>query len=606
MAETIKIEEAVALPHSCAAVWPLLAKTDWINRSIGLPPVHYEITPLREGGSQIQAHARLFGLSLAWQELPFEWSEPMFYQVRRIFQGGPLAEGLMGLRFDDTDDGCRVDIFAHFNPRNYLGDFLARRIIGPKSVRDMRQLVRQVGEFLRGHQAVVMPGLTTTVPNQNALELGLARLKTEHVPVFLSARLQDFLETTPDVELTHIRPFALARKWRMDRWEVLKLFLQATRAGLLNLNWEVLCPNCRSTRMPRNHDLRQLRHTAHCEVCNIKYDAAFDKSVELKFSVNPALRPCDDQTFCLVGPGGKPHIHSQMTVEPGQTKEWILSGIKHSYRLRSLQVREPATVWAVQSALTGYDAEIICSPDGFKLKIAPIKEARARLFVTNPNAYPVQIVLEEGGWDEDILTAARVTNWQEFRDIFSTDVISPNEQVSVGSQVVLFTDLRGSTAIYTNIGDAPAYVLVRDHFGILQKAISSNHGGIVKTIGDAVMAVFSTLNEALTAAQEMHRELAKLKVTLDARLQLKSALHVGPCLVVNANDRLDFFGSTVNLAARLVEESRGDDLVVTDEVYQQPDAQAFVSRFKIAGEAGATHFTGFPASVKIWRLPLLG
>ena len=77
--------------------------------------------------------------------------------------------------------------------------------------------------------------------------------------------------------------------------------------------------------------------------------------------------------------------------------------------------------------------------------------------------------------------------------MFATEVISPIEQVMVGSQVVLFTDLRGSTALYSDIGDAPAYALVRDHFKILHDVVAANHGGVVKAIGDAVMVVFSNL-----------------------------------------------------------------------------------------------------------------
>lgn len=604
MAELVKIEDTVELPQPRAAVWPVLAKTDWINRASGLPPVKYLIEPLPEGGSRVTAQAKIFGQSLAWREFPFEWTEPKFYQVRRVYSSGPLKEAVMGLRFNETPTGCAIEIFGHFVPRNYLGDFLARRVIGPKALRGMRSLIRHVGEHLAGQQAAVLPELPTATANLGVLENGLKKLSAENLPEPLVARLHEFFIAAPDFELSHIRPFALARKWNADRWDVLRLFLHATRAGLLNLSWEVLCPNCRSTRLPRNAELRQLARLAHCDVCNIKFDAEFDKSVELKFSVSPSLRACDEQTFCLVGPGGRPHIASQMVVEPGQSREWDLPAIKNSHRLRSLQVKASAAVWSVQSALTAFDVEIICSPDRFELKIALPKNDTHTVRVTNPNPFPIQIALEEGLWDEDVLTAGRVTNWQEFRDLFAAEVISPTEQVTVGSQIVLFTDLRGSTAIYTDIGDAPAYALVRDHFKILHDAIAANHGGVVKTIGDAVMAVFSDLAEALAAARQMHERLRHLKPNAGARLQLKSALHAGPCLAVNANDKLDFFGSVVNLAARLVERSEGDDLVVTDEIFRRAETQKFLQETRQVGVAGQEQFTGFTAPVKIWRIPM--
>ena len=125
----------------------------------------------------------------------------------------------------------------------------------------------------------------------------------------------------------------------------------------------------------------------------------------------------------------------------------------------------------------------------------------------------------------------------------------------MGEQSLLFTDLRGSTAMYHDLGDARAYAQVRNHFSVLSDAIQKNHGGIVKTIGDAVMAAFSNPGDAFAAAAAMFAGIAEANRQSPERQQLvlKAGLHVGPCLAVNANDRLDYFGTAVNLAARLVD-----------------------------------------------------
>ena len=161
MAGLVQLEETVELPQPRAAVWPILAKTDWVNCAIGLPPVRYEVQPLPEGGSKVIARAKIMGLPLVWQEFPFEWTEPEFYQVRRIFHGGPLAEGVMGLRLRGKNPGCAIEIFAQFQPRNVAGAFLARNVIGPKTMRDLRALIRHVGGHLAGQQSVAMPNLPT-------------------------------------------------------------------------------------------------------------------------------------------------------------------------------------------------------------------------------------------------------------------------------------------------------------------------------------------------------------------------------------------------------------------------------------------------------------
>jgi len=603
MPDLVKIEETLELPHPRAAVWPILARTDWINRAVGLPPVKYDINPLPEGGSEITARAKIFGIKLEWREFPFEWTEPEFYQVRRIFSSGPFAESLTGIRLKETSAGCAVEIFAHFTPRNAFGKFLARKILGPKTMRDMRVLVSDVGKFLSGQQRTAMSNLPVTATDPAALGEGMKKLHGKNLP-FVN-KLREFLAESSDVELCRIRPFTVARKWDADRWDVLKLFLHATRAGLLNLSWEVLCPNCRTAPPGRITSLAQLASAAHCDVCNIKFDAEFDKSVELKFSVHPTVRPCVEQIFCLIGPGAKPHIASQIFLEPGQRREWNLPAVKHSFRLNSPQVRESAAFWSVESALSGFDAEIVCAPEKFALRITPPQNDRKKVFVFNPNPFPVQLALQEANWDVDILTAARVTNWQEFRDLFAREVVSPDEDVTVGSQVVLFTDLRGSTALYSSIGDAPAYALVRDHFKILHDVVAAQHGSVVKTIGDAIMAVFSNLPEALAATREMHEQLSRVNSKENARLQLKSGIHAGSCLAVNANDKLDFFGTTINLAARLVSHCNGDDLVLTDEIYLRAETQKFLSAIGQTGISGTENFTGFPSPVKFWRIPVL-
>jgi class 3 adenylate cyclase len=591
MPRLVKIEETVEVPLPRAAVWPLLARTDWINRAVKLPAVAYEVAPLPEGGSKIIGRAKVFGLPLAWREFPFEWTEPEFHQVRREFLSGPFVSGLFGLRLRETSGGCAVEIFAHFTVKNSFGALLAKNVIGPKTMRDMRRLVRHVGEHVAGATPAAMPDLPTALASPAALDAGERLLLAEKIPAPLVRFFREFLVASPDAALSHIRPFAVAREWRADRWEVLRLFLHATRAGLLNLRWEVLCPNCRATRLPRTASLADLAQTAHCDVCNIRFDAEFDKSVELKFSVHPSVRPCDEQTFCLVGPGARPHIAAQIHLEPNEKREWRPPLSTRDLRVRSVQVKNIAS-------LPARGVEIICQPEKFEFK-----NLDTSFFVNNPNPFPVQVALESGADADDILTAARVTNWQEFRDLFAAEVISPNERVVVGSQVVLFTDLRGSTALYSAIGDAPAYALVRDHFKILHDVVAANHGGVVKTIGDAVMAVFSDLGEALNAARQMHTELARADGK-KIRFQLKCAIHAGPCLAVNANDRLDFFGSVVNLAARLVEKSQGGDVVVADEIFHRAETQLFLRIVQQSAVADKVEFNGIPEPVRIWRITL--
>ena len=87
-------------------------------------------------------------------------------------------------------------------------------------------------------------------------------------------------------------------------------------------------------------------------------------------------------------------------------------------------------------------------------------------------------------------------------------------------------------------------------------------------------------------------------------LWLKVGLHKGPCIVVNLNDRLDYFGSTVNITARLPGFSKGGELIFSEEFYNDPEIRTFIAE-NIAPSA-LTPFTGelkgFDEPFKMWKL----
>src|SRR5262249_8512887 len=162
-------------------------------------------------------------------------------------------------------------------------------------------------------------------------------------------------------------------------------------------------------------------------------------------------------------------------------------------------------------------------------------------------------------WVADALTADRLTALQAFRDLFSADVLRPGDDVAVGHIALLFTDLKGSTALYRRVGDAAAYHLVRNHFAFLTKVVRDHEGTVVKTMGDAVMAAFHDDHQAVKAALAIQRQVAGFNREngLTEGLVIKLGVHAGPTIAVTLNDRLDYFGSVVNMAARLQGQSLG-------------------------------------------------
>jgi class 3 adenylate cyclase len=144
---------------------------------------------------------------------------------------------------------------------------------------------------------------------------------------------------------------------------------------------------------------------------------------------------------------------------------------------------------------------------------------------------------------------------------------------------VMFTDLGGSTALYDRLGDHGAFILVRQHFAELRAAIHNAGGTVVKTIGDSVMAVFSWPGAAVRMA------LAALDET-DAPLQLKVGIHRGPVIAATLEDgRPDYFGQTVNIAARLRGlAGPGGALCLTHNVRLAPGVSELLAGLPIAAE----------------------
>src|SRR5436309_14763706 len=180
-------------------------------------------------------------------------------------------------------------------------------------------------------------------------------------------------------------------------------------------------------------------------------------------------------------------------------------------------------------------------------------------------------------WNDDEATDAEVTALYMFRDLFDTEALRQDEQISVGTLTVLFTDLKNSTRLYREIGDATAFGRVMNHFDVLKHAIADEDGALVKTISDAVMAVFRQPASALRAMLEAQQRLAFPPEGM-LPLILKAGLHTGPCIAVTLNDRLDYFGSTVNLAARLEGLSSGTDVVISAAVRHDPDVEALLAQ----------------------------
>jgi class 3 adenylate cyclase len=124
--------------------------------------------------------------------------------------------------------------------------------------------------------------------------------------------------------------------------------------------------------------------------------------------------------------------------------------------------------------------------------------------------------------------------------------------------------------------------------------VSREGGAVVKAMGDAIMAVFP---RSVAAVRAMRRAQ---EATAGKPLALKVGIHTGPCIAVSQNGTLDYFGSTVNLAARLVSLSTGEDLVVSGSVLADPEVAGLALPADPADPGALKGFEG--SVVEAWRI----
>jgi class 3 adenylate cyclase len=597
-------------------LWPLLADTPRLNRAIGLPPIEYELTPLEQGGSRVTAAMRLAGLTLArWTEHPFRWEAPRGYLVVRDFNGGLLGHLFervrAGVQLAPARDRTELLVYADLTPRNYLGALLARVLIGPKSVGDVVRQCRIFERFLNGQLDQPHPQLAARSTLPPAATTASDELLQRGLDQHAVGLLRRHLAEAPDEDVIRMRPFELADRWGLDRRQILALFLHATTAGLLAMTWDVLCPNCRIGKA-EYFNLRDLDTQAHCEACNITFGAQFDRLVEVRFSVAPTLRRVEQREFCIGGPMNTPHVIAQVSLPPGGRDRVIFDLAPGSYRLRTSGKLGQVLIEAQPEAVDGPRVaapsvlELALQKTGFQPCAAEVAAGPVTLDLVNVTEQEQIVVLEGNAWPDTIATAALVSTLQEFRDLFSSEALAPGLQLGIEHLAFMFTDLTGSTALYQAIGQARAFRLVQDHFRVLGLAISEHRGALVKTIGDAVMATFTDGADALAAALRIQRDIRGLAVPdgVDPARLVKIGLHQGPCVAVNLNNRLDYFGTTVNTAARIEHECRGGQIVASLALCRSPAAEALLARADVHREEEIVRLRGVADPLPIYRVTL--
>ncbi len=404
-------------------------------------------------------------------------------------------------------------------------------------------------------------------------------------------------------ELFRINPLRFAEEQNFDSPEIVDVFIHGAKVGLFDFAWNMLCPCCGSI-VDSHISLNDIADDSfYCALCHTDVPSDLDDHVEVAFTINPSVMRLDIQPFKDVenywryfrsanyqrSPALEDYIgevsRAFLLLAPDEEQSMLLAAERERlYRVISPENHVAAFINVGGKERRGAQRlDFSVLPHTLTPKELAIDAGDVTITVRNLGKKSTGVILvltdlprlhrilrEDPSTFRPFLTGKMLFNNQRFRELFRIQTLIPDLKLRLRSLTLLFTDLKGSTALYDQTGDVFAYNLVQEHYRILIESVRRNSGAVIKTMGDAIMATFSSPLDGVRAALEMMEKMEDLNSRLHENhaLGLKIGLHEGSALAVNAEDRLDYFGQTVNIAARVQALAQADEICITEQVLQ--------------------------------------
>jgi hypothetical protein len=371
--------------------------------------------------------------------------------------------------------------------------------------------------------------------------------------------LKNYFLTADVLDIDRIHPKKVSHRLGLELEDVITNCVRMVKDGDMSLSWDIVCPHCRGVRSV-NPYLSELEELNSCEPCGVNFDLQGEKTIEVVFHLTRKLREVQKLVYCAAEPARKKHIKFVQFLDPKEKGTYPFQLSPGSYRLRKKGGQE---LLLINISSGGPDS---VEWNGHTKNMVNARE-NFTLTLTNESSSREMFSLEENWWDNDRLVAGEALTHPSIREIFSDDHLQIGLKINVGPQVILFTDIVGSTPFYKNFGDAQALKVVQLHYKEVTEIINRHSGVVVKFIGDAIMAAFLDLENAMKCTIEIHRKIDGNHK--DIPIKLRASFHQGTVLCANLNVGIDYFGNTVNKAAKIQKYADALEIAVTAEDWEK-------------------------------------
>jgi class 3 adenylate cyclase len=157
-----------------------------------------------------------------------------------------------------------------------------------------------------------------------------------------------------------------------------------------------------------------------------------------------------------------------------------------------------------------------------------------------------------------------------FRELFPDEVLAGDQIVSVGYISLMRVKIFGCDDLYRSLGDGPAFTHIRKVLERVLGTVKNHYGAVVKIVGEGVLASFAKPVNAVEAALEM------VTCSSDIDVKIAAAIHSGTAMVATLEERLDYFGTTLQELERFVERAEPSSIVLSSAVTALTEVQSLM------------------------------
>ena len=498
---------------SIDATWALFGDTDRYNRAVGFG-FQFTEEPRPDGTVVRKGHAKALGVvNLTWEERPFRYRVPEWFQSTRLFEGGPAERLVTSLNLEARGGRTHITYVIEVYPRS----FMARPVVALELKRVTKPKIDAV-------ISIMLSRLAGSSDQYDPLPAPLSRAAEERVlqkvpriPPPIGERLATLVREAPLYEQARIHPLQAAERWDLKDDQVLDAFLKAVHEGFLELWWDLLCPLCKGSK-ERVKSLAQLQPQVHCPSCNIVYDGTFPDSVVVSFKPAPDIRDFEVDVACLGSPYRQPHVLAQDRLEPSGTCVLKVKLAEGAYRIRTQPGRESVSLMVREGAPD--DPIRLRVQDTFGPSRVTCPPGEVTVTIENYMKQPLEILLEERSMPSGVLTMGRLLERPGAKELLPEQAMMPGMDVHTRKGAVLAVEALDPGAM----AEARAQVERAN-----PRAISA--------AATTLVAVWADFAEAMRVAS-----------VLSAAPDLQVALNTGPVAEVTLGERTLPVGSVVEAA----------------------------------------------------------